>query len=426
MWSALISSIEFTPLEVLYTCIFCLFVFGSIYPPLEFIAAGVTLENIFGQLLGRENVFFVQYHLRRTTLVRVVWSFYLLLYYCVMRMLSEHIAVMSPRISAPFCVWDLVLWVGLLVATVICTHTYLVWYALGSWSGHPTVIQLKSLVADLSATQPELCHHSGWITLASNINSECSRTGNFVASHGVLSGNWAGRRLIVTDTWILSSHFTRFNIIKQSDQLLAIVVSASSVPDTGSFTEGGRPAGEGLGTQVMVTVRFVRVESGKCLLSFSLPASSLESLRSKLRFRLIHAEGVELEPTVVQRFIKAFTEVVAENGSMLPPGDMELDLCVGCLNSPANVVLSQRCDPSAHASLDAQLGSSLPVVPPCGVCRCRPMWCLECLGRWFASRQIESHRPTSVWLSGRVPCPTCRSIFCVRDVVPLADLTVDS
>lgn len=44
-----------------------------------------------------------------------------------------------------------------------------------------------------------------------------------------------------------------------------------------------------------------------------LPASNLDELRSKLRFPLIQAQGVQLEPTIIQRFIEAFTQVVDEN-----------------------------------------------------------------------------------------------------------------
>ncbi|OON18310.1 hypothetical protein X801_05839 [Opisthorchis viverrini] len=458
------SWVPLAPLEVLYTLLFWLFVVFTIYPPLEFIAAGVTLENIFGRFLGSENVFFFEYHLRRTAMLRVVCSFYLLLYYGVMRSLSPSVVLNSPNIQPPFTLWDLILWTGIASFTFLCSHTYIVWYAQGAWSGHPTVISLKKL-SDSTKTEGQSSDppdHS-WLSYVSSINAECRRPDKFVASQGGLSSSWPGRRVIVTDSWILTSHFTKFRVVKQSsDELIAVVASASSVFDTNSFTEGGRPAGESLGTQTMVTVRFANVHTGACILSFGLLASNLDALRSKLQCPLIHAEGVQLEPTVVQRFIEAFTRVVEENDLVSPPPGLdeligifgcrcevcdfqdclsqsrthvsysglsvkftqlclslihtkELEQCIGCASQPANVMLSQRCDPEAHAQLDAEIGSAFLYVPPCGVCRCRPMWCLECMARWFASRQTESHRPPNIWLSGRVPCPTCRSIFCVRD-----------
>ena len=53
----------------------------------------------------------------------------------------------------------------------------------------------------------------------------------------------------------------------------------------------------------------------------------------------------------------------------------------------------------------------------CRVCSCRPMWCLECLGKWFAFRQNQSEPLT--WLDSKATCPTCRAKFCVSDVSPL-------
>lgn len=410
-------AITFSAQEILYTILFCLFTFCTVYPPLGFIAAGLTIENIFGRLLGSENMFFFEYHIRRTSLLRVVWSSFILVYYVVMRCLLETVAQASPNIGRPFTVWDVVLWLGIASITSIGLHTYYAWYSNGTWSGHPTVRSLKLLVRDGTQFDSQGSFPERWRAVISNINAECRRPDKFVASHGGISGSWPGRRLIATDSWILASHGIRFQILRQaSEGMLAVVVSTSSVLDTGSLTDGGRPAGENLGTQTMAVVRFVAVSSGACLLTFSLPASNLDSLRAKLQFPMVHAEGVEFEPTIVQRFIRTFRDVVEENGFVAPPPHMEIEQCIGCMSLRANVMLQQRCDPAAHAALDAQAPTRT-YVPACSPCHCRPMWCLECMARWFAARQTESHQPTSVWLSGRIPCPTCRNIFCVRDVV---------
>lgn len=60
----------------------------------------------------------------------------------------------------------------------------------------------------------------------------------------------------------------------------------------------------------------------------------------------------------------------------------------------------------------------------CQQCYCRPMWCLTCMGKWFASRQDQQKPET--WLGNRVPCPTCRAKFCILDVciVPWSRNTV--
>nr|CAD7581851.1 unnamed protein product [Timema californicum] len=54
---------------------------------------------------------------------------------------------------------------------------------------------------------------------------------------------------------------------------------------------------------------------------------------------------------------------------------------------------------------------------PCTRCDCRPMWCIDCMAKWFASRQDQAHPET--WLGSKCTCPMCRSRFCVLDVCQL-------
>jgi len=50
----------------------------------------------------------------------------------------------------------------------------------------------------------------------------------------------------------------------------------------------------------------------------------------------------------------------------------------------------------------------------CVPCYCRPMWCIDCMGKWYASRQ-DQQQPDQ-WLASTSPCPTCRAKFCMLDV----------
>ena len=45
-----------------------------VYPPNEFVSAGLTIKNIFSELLGNENEFFIQYHIRRSMATLLVHS----------------------------------------------------------------------------------------------------------------------------------------------------------------------------------------------------------------------------------------------------------------------------------------------------------------------------------------------------------------
>ena len=81
-----------------------------------------------------------------------------------------------------------------------------------------------------------------------------------------------------------------------------------------------------------------------------------------------------------------------------------IESCIGCMVQDSNVKLQKLCASSGNEA--------------CINCFCRPMWCLECMGKWFASRQ-DQHSPGD-WMSCTSPCPTCRAKFCVLDVSLLA------
>lgn len=62
-------------MEIVITLCYCLFTASDIYPPTELVTAGFTIPQLFEGLLGSENVNFVSYHMRRTSITMVVHSF---------------------------------------------------------------------------------------------------------------------------------------------------------------------------------------------------------------------------------------------------------------------------------------------------------------------------------------------------------------
>lgn len=78
----------------------------------------------------------------------------------------------------------------------------------------------------------------------------------------------------------------------------------------------------------------------------------------------------------------------------------EPEPCIGCMQHPANVKLQKMCALSGEGE--------------CVPCYCRPMWCIDCMGKWFASRQNQQEPER--WLASTSPCPTCRAKFCMLDV----------
>uniref|UniRef100_A0A0X3PB64 E3 ubiquitin-protein ligase TM129 n=1 Tax=Schistocephalus solidus TaxID=70667 RepID=A0A0X3PB64_SCHSO len=315
--------------DVVLTMSYALFAFGLIVPPDVLLASGLTLENLFHRWLGSEEISFVTYHLRRTIMVRLVAGFLPLGYFLFMMFFAS-------TSLATYLLGGIGL--SLSLALVIFTHVCTVWYARGTWEGHPTVRNLCEIVKRVQETPPtegdppelELLRSlSSWQSVASHIDAECRRLEKFTAYSGRgLISSWPGRRFLVTNSWILFSHASTFKPIFQfMGRLCAMVVDSQTLLDTQTTTMSGHPAGENLGTQTMATVRIVDSENGLCQLSVVIPVGDLEELRTYLQFPLIVAQGVVLEPTIVQQFLTAFLRLVAENPTVRPPADMVRILC---------------------------------------------------------------------------------------------------
>lgn len=110
----------------------------------------------------------------------------------------------------------------------------------------------------------------------------------------------------------------------------------------------------------------------------------------------------------------------------------EVEPCIGCMQVLANTKLVKLCQTGGKRGCECVSMCVLMWLflwhwlmcfigadneSECQQCFCRPMWCLSCLGRWFASRQ-DQQRPET-WLSSTVPCPTCRAKFCILDICVL-------
>ena len=83
--------------------------------------------------------------------------------------------------------------------------------------------------------------------------------------------------------------------------------------------------------------------------------------------------------------------------------------CMGC-GRASTVKITKKCD----------------TCPERVECGCEPSWCHHCLLKWWITKnqtRIEMEPDFSPTWQAR--CPTCRIYFCLNDVMPLADATID-
>lgn len=60
--------------DILFTLLYILLTICVIYPPIEFISAGLTIPTAFSSFLGFEEEQFIRYHIKRSSLTLFVYS----------------------------------------------------------------------------------------------------------------------------------------------------------------------------------------------------------------------------------------------------------------------------------------------------------------------------------------------------------------
>lgn len=350
----------------LFTLLYTVVSLCVLVPPTEFISAGFTIQQLLGHFLGGEDVNFVEYHIKGTTLTMVAHSLLPLGYFFCFPLFVESFE--EQKFWQEKCIWEAAVGISVVFPTVIIMIA--LYWAMEDWKHHPAVKVLAQY------GQP-------WRVVAARIDMEFRRVDKFASGTGTMT------RVIVTDSWIIKTTPYRLFIIQQSDTSLTLTESSEHALSHVSNT----------GIQFLT----IHVNSHRDHVpSFDIRVNSQEynDLRDKLQAPLENARNVVVHRTLSDRFLEAFRAIVEQNSKYPVPPDIEIDSCLGCMQVPACVKLQKLCDD--------------PLVGECQQCFCRPMWCLDCMGKWFASRQNQNRPET--WLQSRCPCPSCRSLFCMVDV----------
>uniref|UniRef100_A0A915JZV4 E3 ubiquitin-protein ligase TM129 n=1 Tax=Romanomermis culicivorax TaxID=13658 RepID=A0A915JZV4_ROMCU len=367
---------------LIYAILYALFCVCIVFPPNEFVSSGLTLSSLFSSYLGPEIPNFVEYHIRRSCLNIFAHSCLPLGFLFVLSLNDERgVALFYEHFISDYC-WRLFISFSFLLPILsICLINF--YFKPDDWVKHPIVHNLRTFDSE------------NWRRAAIAVEEEYRRIDKFVVNLGAMG------RVIVTDSWIIlvDPYFVHF--AQQADCKLTVVSSDEHILSIESRSE----------------VQYVKIKVehiSKALPPFTIRMTSREyrEMQTKVQAPLEVARGVVIQLTLHERFVESFREHAMQN-PLYPMTDVEkenLDNCIGCMQVKADVKLQKRCADSTFDIFDEE-GQ---IIPHCRRCYCRPMWCVSCMGRWFASRQ----RPETVnrWLSGKSPCPTCRATFCMLDV----------
>jgi len=353
--------------DIYFSILYFIFVICFVVPPREFAAAGITIQNIFSSYLGSEDIDFIGYHVRRTSVTALVHSFLPLLYYFGLGFASPEYSLFTFTRLSSFCLLFSLFCFG---AALLGILVFILWTSY-AYKYHP-------LVADLSA------YGSPWRAVAGQINLEFRSLDKFSSILG-------GTSIYVTDSWIMKCTTYKVHIAQQTDCHLSIVGSEDFV-----YNHDSNQSAQ------FLQIRVSSIPPHQRTFDLHVNAVEYQDMKDRLSAPIRNARNVVINQSLSDRFLNAFREQVEANGRMETNqlGNSDLENCIGCMAVPANIKLAKRCGSLNEGE--------------CQQCYCRPMWCLECMGRWFASRQ-DQNEPNR-WMSSLAPCPTCRSKFCMLDV----------
>ncbi|CAK9824101.1 E3 ubiquitin-protein ligase TM129 [Anthophora retusa] len=360
-----------------YTLFYILISGCIIYPPTEFVSAGLTIKDIFSNWLGSENEFFTQYHIRRSVVTLFIHSM-LPFGYTFGLILFGHLDVTKILLGHAN------LWLIFITCTVLIplyiSCKILIW-SMNNWKKHPIA---QNIAVYCNRTNNN-SNRVSWTTVASDINIEYRRIDKIIINTNSVTC------IIATDNWIIKVLPYKIMVAHQSDAIL--IVNKSDTHEMSPMTRG--------------EVQFINIEVkstriGAQPFDIRLNALNFTNLQEKVSRPITILQNITFHKTLLDKFIDSFKEQVQEN----PYYECaeEVSQCIGCMQALSNVKLHKLCS--------NDIGNGNPA--DCMECYCRPMWCIDCMAKWFASRQDETAPET--WLSSKCTCPGCRAQFCILDV----------
>ncbi|CAF0724208.1 unnamed protein product [Didymodactylos carnosus] len=351
--------------ELLFlTFLYLLFSFIIVFPPNELVAAGFSIQNVFSFLLDSEEIAFIRFHIKRVSL-KIFFQSLLPIGYVIL-LISQYnlnnglINTLESLFSDINIIFQCIIILSLFIPFVVII-TLIRWHQNDCYT-HPIVRQLRAFAQETDT----------WHAVESSINTEFRRIDKFICGT-------PNNRSYVLDSWIIKCGLYNVYIAQQSNAHIELT-DANDV---------------NLQENETITTQYLNilVRSGNPLVTpftIRLKASEFNDLRSKLQSPVQNARNIVIRQSLSDLFLEDFRRHIANNPKYrYPPNQQELETCIGCLVNNANVKLMKRCDVGDNGQ--------------CRTCFCKPMWCIECLGKWFASRQDQTRPET--WLSSTYVCP---------------------
>ncbi|GJQ87815.1 hypothetical protein Trydic_g18666 [Trypoxylus dichotomus] len=356
--------------DIFITLLYFLLSVCIIYPPTEFVSAGITIPNLFSSFLGSEYEQFVKYHIKRSCITLLVYSCIPLGYIVWLLLLTGNKALYLSILGSSL-IWKIYLSTALTLPILALYQIY-DWYR-NNYTGHPIARNIH-----------KFCNNnSDWSSVASDINVEHRRIDKVCIRTSSIC------HFVVTENWIIKVTPLTMSLIYQGDAVLV-------VKNCDKHNISRHQEGEVQYMNIMVTSTRQNIDS----FIIRLNSDDFQDLQDRVSRSIVIPSNIKFHKTIIEKFVETFKDFVELNPKY--KNEQPVDQCIGCMQNTNYVKLQKLC-------IDNENDTN-----KCSSCYCRPMWCIDCMAKWFASRQ--NNNETNVWLSSKCTCPMCRATFCLLDV----------
>lgn len=334
---------------------------------------GFTIENLFSNYLGSESILFIQYHIKRSCLTLFVHSLIPLVYFLIYFLYFD-----SKYFRREISPWTILLMMSVLLPLGVTTLIY--YYKRDNWKNHPIPKILENYCN--SADQ-------SWTVVASEINNEYRRREKVVKQFSSIA------KTIATENWIVKTSIYFVNFAHQSDS--ALIVNKS---DSHSIS-----INDPMDSVQILNILVKPTREGVKSFTIRIDSLDFKDLQDRINRPITILSSVKFHTSLIDRFVDVFVNEATKNPRYTAPA-ANVDTCFACMTNAPDVKINKSCTTARD--------------PSCMNCFCKPMFCVSCLGRWFASRQDQNERET--WLRNQASCPMCRATFCILDVCLLQNV----
>lgn len=361
----------------LFTLFYFLVSLCFVFRTSEFISAGLTIEYIFEKYLGSEHENFILYNIKKTSLTLFTHSLLPVGYVVGLTCLSDSGSAFDW--SSDSVLWNVVVTISVLLPFIV-SITVCYW-SRNNFENHPVAKKLKVFCND---------SQTSWRSLASSINVEFRRVEKITLRCSSVA------TVHVTENWIIK--LTPYQMYVANQGCCVLILSNA---DTHLLSSAG------VGTVQYLTIDVKATEQDAQSFFIRCNALDFKDLEDRVQRPIIVLQDVTFHRSRLDQFIDVFRQQVELNPRYIPVQGIEQ--CIGCMIAQSSVKLVKCCGDNTSTSQS------------CVNCYCRPMWCLDCMAKWFALRQEQDHPET--WLSSKCTCPVCRATFCVLDVCLLDNIS---